>query len=180
MVHLPETHKLLYAIEMASVAHQLQRRKGCLNIPYINHPIKVSLLLSECGFHDINILQAAILHDVIEDTDLSYSDLEKSFGKKVADIVLEVTDDMSLPSRKRKELQVIHASELSYEAGCLKIADKTCNIRDILTYPISWNNQRKRTYITWASDVVENINDKHPCLLEHFNNAVKWAYKVLD
>jgi guanosine-3',5'-bis(diphosphate) 3'-pyrophosphohydrolase len=81
------------------------------------------------------ILQAAILHDTIEDTDATAAELRKRFGDEVARIVLEVTDDKALPKQRRKELQVEHAPHKSEGAALVKLADKTCNLRDIANSP---------------------------------------------
>jgi len=56
-----------------------------------------------CGFLT---LQAALLHDTVEDTDTTMDEIEAEFGAEVAGIVAEVTDDKSLPKQERKRLQV--------------------------------------------------------------------------
>ncbi len=60
---------ILTAVSKAAWLHRYQRRKGSQKIPYINHPVKVALMLADCGHRDVELLQAAVLHDVIEDTD---------------------------------------------------------------------------------------------------------------
>ena len=55
-------------------------------------------------------LQAAVLHDTVEDTDTSYEELEKTFGPEVKGIVNEVSDDKSLPKMERKALQVFNST----------------------------------------------------------------------
>lgn len=68
---------------------------------------------------------AAILYDTIEDTDTSREDLEELFGREVANVVAEVTDDKTLPKQERKRLQVEHSPHRSDRAKQIKIADKT-------------------------------------------------------
>jgi guanosine-3',5'-bis(diphosphate) 3'-pyrophosphohydrolase len=148
-----DTLKILEACEFAAIKHQFQRRKGYLRIPYINHPIKVSKLIADCNETDINLLLAAILHDVIEDTDTTETELIHKFGSYVTNIVKEVTDDMSLPQKIRKELQVEKAPKLSNPAKLIKIADKICNMNDILNYPLNWNNSKKLYYFQWSNRV---------------------------
>jgi guanosine-3',5'-bis(diphosphate) 3'-pyrophosphohydrolase len=149
-----ETNLLIKAIEYAAQKHMFQRRKGYLKIPYINHPIKVCKLLTDCGEIDIDLLLAAILHDTLEDTDATFEELIDIFGGNVAQIVMEVTDDMSLPEKVRKQKQIDKADMLSDNAKKIKIADKICNIKDILTYPISWSRKKKLRYVEWSALVV--------------------------
>lgn len=76
-------------------------------------------------------LQAALLHDTVEDTDTTIEELESIFGTTVARIVEEVTDDKSLPKQERKRLQVEHAPHRSHQAKLVKLADKLYNLRDL-------------------------------------------------
>ncbi len=156
-------NRMISAVVYSAEKHKYQRRKGFNQVPYINHPLKVSKLLSDCGETDEVLLIAALLHDVIEDTDATTGDITNEFGKEVCDLVCEVTDDKDLPYAIRKELQVQHAPELSERAKKLKIADKICNVRDIISYPIDWSVERKLTYLEWAGHVVDGcagVNDQ--------------------
>src|SRR4051812_18251208 len=89
---------LLRSLSFAAAKHRDQRRKGNHQAPYINHPIEVATLIATVGgVEDVGVLQAAILHDTIEDTDATAEEIEREFGTDVRDLVLEMTDDMSLP-----------------------------------------------------------------------------------
>src|SRR5215208_6377229 len=104
---MAETTQLLRALEFAALKHRDQRRKGNHQAPYINHPIEVAKLVATIGrCEDVAVLQAAILHDTIEDTDATPEEIEREFGSDVRDLVLEMTDDMSLPSQVRKQKQI--------------------------------------------------------------------------
>src|SRR5207237_739536 len=84
---------------------------------------------------------AALLHDTIEDTNTTYEELVEAFGDKIASIVAEVTDDKLLPKDERKRLQVEHAASISHEAKLVKLADKICNLEDILhSQPAGWGS----------------------------------------
>jgi guanosine-3',5'-bis(diphosphate) 3'-pyrophosphohydrolase len=116
------------------------------------------------------VLMGALLHDTVEDTATSFQDLERSFGKEVADIVREVTDDKSLPKAERKRLQIEHAARLSRRAMLVKLADKICNLRDLLVSPpTDWSLQRKREYFDWAKAVVDPMRGVHPDLEAMFD-----------
>ncbi len=171
--------KYILAVDFAAEKHKLQRRKGFLKIPYINHPIKVSKLLTDVGESDIDLLIAAILHDVLEDTDATPKELDKLFGNIITSIVLEVTDDMSLPEVTRKELQITKAKGLSENAKKLKIADKYCNISDLINYPINWNRERKLNYINWSMKVFEGCKGINIQLDELFTNICKQAIEKI-
>lgn len=168
------------ALDFAAIKHQFQKRKGADGIPYINHLIEVAgMILQLIDKPSVELLEAAILHDVIEDTDANEEEILKLFGEKVLNIILEVTDDMSLPYIKRKSLQIQKARYLSYEARCIKIADKTCNVRDILYTRIKWSGKRKIKYIQWAVKVVAEIRNTHSGLVAEFDEIVKQAEENL-
>jgi GTP diphosphokinase / guanosine-3',5'-bis(diphosphate) 3'-diphosphatase len=158
-----ESNLVIKAAVFAAEKHKYQRRKGFNQVPYINHPLKVAKLLSDCGENEENLLIAAILHDIIEDTDATGEELASEFNPEISKIVLEVTDDKEMPYAIRKELQVKRAPSLSEQARKLKVADKICNIRDILNYPLDWSTERKLSYLDWAKQVVSgcrNLNEE--------------------
>jgi len=98
-----ETGLLLKSIDFAAEKHKRQKRKDQEESPYINHPIGVAMNLWIAGVKDINVLQAAVLHDTLEDTNTTIEELEKEFGKHVATIVQECSDDKSLAKDVRKK-----------------------------------------------------------------------------
>src|ERR1017187_1320670 len=112
---------LIKAMTFAADKHRNQRRKDVEASPYINHPIGLAdVLANEAGIEDERVLVAAILHDTIEDTETTEQELIRLFGQEVADIVLEVSDNKSLPKTERKRLQIEHASTLSRRAKLVK------------------------------------------------------------
>lgn len=163
---------ILKAASYAAGKHYSQRRKGYKEIPYINHPIGVARILTENGITDPDILVAALLHDVLEDTNGTEEEIEQLFGKRVLQIVLEMTDDMREPSELRKARQVKEAPSLSNEAKQIKIADKICNIYDIINFPIKWSTRRKYRYILWAEKVVDGCRGINPSLEKIFDDLV--------
>jgi GTP diphosphokinase / guanosine-3',5'-bis(diphosphate) 3'-diphosphatase len=171
--------KFVDAVEFAAEKHKLQRRKGYLKIPYINHPVKVCKILTGCGETDENLLLAAILHDTLEDTDTTSTELLNLFGDKVTSIVLEVTDNMDLPEKTRKNLQVTNASILSHQASLIRIADKIANINDIVNYPLNWTKKRKLKYLEWANDVFQNCKGKNAKLDEIFEDLYLKAKRII-
>jgi GTP diphosphokinase / guanosine-3',5'-bis(diphosphate) 3'-diphosphatase len=171
---------ILRAANFAAERHRDQRRKGIEETPYINHPFAVaSVLCDEGGVTDPEVLAAALLHDTIEDTATTAAELRAAFGARVAGIVLEVTDDKRLSKDARKRLQIDHAANASRDAKQLKIADKLCNLRDILTSPpVNWPPFRKRQYFDWAKEVVDQLRGANPQLEEKFDAAYRERSKL--
>ncbi|MFP5306708.1 MAG: HD domain-containing protein, partial [Gammaproteobacteria bacterium] len=158
--------EFLGAVAFAADKHRHQRRKDAGGAPYINHPIALAnVLVNEGGVYDTVVLCAAVLHDTIEDTDTTPEDLRRLFGRKVASVVLEVTDDKTLDAHTRKRLQIETAPRLSREAKLVKLADKICNLRDILASPpAGWSVERRAAYLDWANEVVAGLRGVHPKL----------------
>src|SRR3984893_10140079 len=131
------------------------RRKGPAQEPYINHLLEVAMLVAEAtGGTDTNLVIAALLHDAIEDSEVPRELIAETFGDDVASIVVEVTDDKSLPQAKRKLIQIETASTKSPRAKILKLADKTSNLRAVAASPPSdWSVKRRIEYVDFAREV---------------------------
>ncbi len=166
--------RVLSAATFAAERHRDQRRKGKDASPYINHPLALASLLADRGERDPTLLMAALLHDTVEDTATSFEDIERSFGREVADIVREVTDDKTLPKAERKRLQIEHAARLTRRAKLVKLADKICNLHDMaVSPPTDWSLQRKREYFDWARAVVDPMRGVHPDLEALFDREYR-------
>ncbi len=150
---------LLKALAFAAHKHRDQRRKDAQASPYINHPIALAdVLVNEGGITDVEVICAALLHDTVEDTATTHEELVDAFGSRIARIVAEVTDDQDLQKAERKRLQVEHAPHLSREAKLVKLADKICNLRDVVERPpAKWDAARRREYFDWAKQVIDGM-----------------------
>ncbi|XP_037548091.1 guanosine-3',5'-bis(diphosphate) 3'-pyrophosphohydrolase MESH1 [Nematolebias whitei] len=166
---------LLEAVHFAAYKHRNQKRKDPAGTPYINHPIGVSRILShEGGVTDIEVLQAALLHDTVEDTDTTIEELKEKFGDAVAGIVQEVTDDKRLPKLARKRQQVEHAPHCSPKAKLVKLADKLYNLRDLNgCTPVGWSAERIQEYFVWAAEVVRGLRGTHSALEDKLQDLFK-------
>ena len=134
------------ALAMASLYHRDQKRKYT-NEPYIEHPKLVARIINDymtaCddiplfAFDpmDYSVIQsAALLHDTIEDTNATYEEIQKVFGKSVCDLVYWLTDDLTPADGNRKFRKQKYLEKLldsPYEAKCLKIADILANVRNL-------------------------------------------------
>ena len=152
---------VIKAADFAATKHKDQRRKNKSAIPYINHPIGVAnILTSEGKVMDPVVIQAALLHDTVEDTDTTIEEIGDVFGEKVKSIVAEVTDDKSLPKQARKQAQIDTAYKKSPEAKLVKLADKLHNLRSLDSdegVPVGWEDERVHEYFIWAYNVVKGL-----------------------
>ena len=173
--------RLFEALNFSAEKHRNQHRKGVDASPYINHPIGVAhALVKVGGVEDEATLIAVLLHDTIEDTEATREVVEEKFGKAVADLVMEMTDDKRLEKEKRKDLQVKHAPHLSHRAKMIKIADKICNIRDILERPPrDWPLERKRDYLDWSRRVVDGCRGCNEALERCFDGLYDRGKQIL-
>lgn len=173
--HVNDVQEVLRAARFAAERHAIQKRKGTAAEPYINHLIEVAQLVSMAiPEPDTNLVQAALLHDTIEDTKTTKQELIDHFGSDVADLVVEMTDDKLLPKSERKRLQIENAPKKSVRAQVIKLADKISNLRSILSSPPAhWDLQRQREYFTWAELVVGGLTKPNAILKAEFERTVK-------
>lgn len=119
------------AIIVASKAHDGQYRK-LTKIPYITHPLGVGLLLMNANAHP-ELVAAGILHDTVEDTELTLEDIEEEFGEQIATLVEGASEpDKSLSWEERKEHTIEFLRTASEDIRTVVCADKLHNIRSII------------------------------------------------
>jgi len=116
------------ALAKATEAHAGQTRNGSGGLPYIEHPRMVAATLAARGYSDAT-LAAALLHDVVEDTDSTVEELRAEFGDEVADLVAALSDDESIESyRERKDEHRRRVAEVDGDALAIYAADKLTNM----------------------------------------------------
>ncbi len=114
-------------LEKARTAHEGQVRNGSGGMPYVEHPIRVAALLDEHDYRE-EVLAAALLHDVIEDSDLDLDEIREEFGAEVAGLVGALTDDESIDSyRERKAEHRERVAAADGDAMAIYGADKLTN-----------------------------------------------------
>jgi len=172
---------VLKAADAAARWHVHQRRKGAAKEPYINHLLEVASLVAEAtGGKDPDLVVAALLHDAIEDCEVPKQLIADTFGANVADLVSEVTDDKKLPKEERKKIQAETAHKKSKRAKVIKLADKTSNLRALVSSPAPhWSVRRKLEYIEWAREVVEGLRGINAMLEKQFDEAARAAKQSL-
>ncbi|XP_052528635.1 guanosine-3',5'-bis(diphosphate) 3'-pyrophosphohydrolase MESH1 isoform X1 [Tympanuchus pallidicinctus] len=134
-------------------------------LPVSPVPGVARILSHEAGVTDVVVLQAALLHDTVEDTDTTLPEIEERFGPEVRRVVEELTDDKTLPKAERKRLQVERAAGSSARAKLVKLADKLHNLRDLQRCaPKGWSEERVQEYFRWAAEVVAGLRGTSPPL----------------
>ena len=140
--------RLLEALDFAAERHSAQRRKGPDAAPYVNHLIEVAMLVACVGqVDDVEVLIAAVLHDVLEDTPTTPEELGQRFGARVRSLVEALSDDKSLPRRRRRELTLDQLPGTDPVVKLVKLADLGSNIRLL---PDRWSDEHKREYLEWS------------------------------
>jgi (p)ppGpp synthase/HD superfamily hydrolase len=169
------------AAELAARRHSGQQRKGRGNEPYLNHLAEVANLLSVASQgEDAELVAAGWLHDTIEDTETTHDELAQRFGLRVAGLVQECTDDMSLSKSQRRRLQVVDAPHKSNSAKLIKIADKISNVRArIFPNPSEAQRDDLADYVAWAEQVVAGCRGVNATLDALFDEAVANARGTL-
>jgi (p)ppGpp synthase/HD superfamily hydrolase len=173
---------VIRAADFAARWHVHQRRKGEAQEPYVNHLLEVASLVAQAtNGSDPHLIIAALLHDAIEDQEVSIPMIVREFGKKVGLIVSEVTDDKTLSKADRKRRQVESAPSKSRAAKLIKLADKTSNLRTIASSPAAgWSVKRRLEYIEWAKNVVVGLRGTSAWLEQQFDDAVERAILSLN
>ena len=169
------------AAELAARRHNGMARKGRGSEPYINHLAEVANLLSAAtDGADAELVAAGWLHDAIEDTETTREELAQKFSERIASLVVECTDDMSLPKAERRRLQVVNAPHKSPGAKLIKIADKVSNIRArILPEPTAEERGDLVDYTNWAEQVVAGCRGGNAWLDNTFVETVAQARSSL-
>ncbi|SGY30271.1 BQ5605_C002g01137 [Microbotryum silenes-dioicae] len=176
-----DTLLLLETLAFSARAHEKQKRKNKQGTPYIQHPLDVARRIaappsSLAPSPDVKILQAAILHDTIEDTDVTPEDLERHFGREVMEIVMECTDDGTLSKAERKQTQIDRAPSRSFRAKQVKLADKWSNLTDLtIDVPVGWTAQRVQEYFIWGKKVVDGCKGANPGMEAELDELFKWG-----
>ncbi|MDT0644793.1 HD domain-containing protein [Zunongwangia sp. F363] len=168
------------ALEYARRAHGDQQRKYTKEA-YIEHPKRVAEIVRTVP-HSSEMICAAYLHDVVEDTPVSIQDIQRKFGRKIAGLVEELTDVFTkekyphLNRKKRKQREVERQAKISVEAKTIKLADVIDNTHDILENDPGF----ARRYVPEMIALTEALQGGNFQLLMRACYEVECARKVLQ
>ncbi len=155
---------IVRAVRLAAERHRGQTRSGDSKEAYLEHVLEVAELTAEASDNNERLIIAAILHDVIEDTETTYDEIAERFGSNVADIVRELTDDPTLSKRRQKEAQLTSMPGKSHGARLIKMADKLSNTRRLHTHPPKWRPESVARYAKGNNSVIEAGRGTSPYL----------------
>jgi len=137
--------------------------------PYIYH-VRQVMGFGEALGYDESIIIACILHDTVEDTDISYKDIHSAFGEEIAEIVYAVTDELGR-NRKERKAKTYPKIKANWKATAVKICDRCANI----THSCGYNKRMYDLYKKENNDFIINIkNPDHPA------NEINKAWELLD
>ncbi len=167
--------KFIKAWNFASRSHKGQCVPGA-DIPYINHIGNVAMEVMAVIAQDLNIenpellVQCALLHDVIEDTDCSYKTIKEKFGAEVADGVSALSKDGNLPS-KAKQIQdsITRIRKQPKEIWMVKLADRITNLQPP---PKHWNKAKVKKYRNEAILILEKLGKANPYLAQRLKKKI--------
>lgn len=158
------------ALQFGLRAHEGQYRKGN-RAPYFSHPMAVSSYVMEYGGDEDQAI-AALLHDTIEDCDVSETDLEQEFGKRIATLVVECTEPLAEKSRyswqERKDAYLALVRESSDDALLIILCDKYHNLHSL------WRDLEYRGNAAWR--IFSESRDK----LEWYYLELETVFKDRD
>ncbi|HTQ12131.1 MAG TPA: HD domain-containing protein [Fimbriimonadaceae bacterium] len=164
-VALPLVHK---ALKRAVKVHKKQDRDGEAPLPYATHPVDVlNLLRYDADVTDEEILAAALLHDAVEETDMTVTDIEKEFGERVARIVKELTreepDRTGLSPEEvwqvRTQAMLEEIDRMGNDAKLIKLADRASNLRSAL---LTRTGDALNSYVRQSHFILDHI-DREIC-----------------
>ena len=148
---------ILKAAKFAKKAHSGQFRKWT-DEPFIFHCSRVAGRTALLPFSSEELVAAAYLHDVLEDTEITYDELKSSFGKNVADIVKDLTNpslSTNLRRAERKAMDFKHLSICLTEVKAIKLLDRIDNIRDIEYAPLKF----RKIYLSETKDLADFLDE---------------------
>jgi guanosine-3',5'-bis(diphosphate) 3'-pyrophosphohydrolase len=161
-------HRRIAAAQMYALEkHACQQRRD--GSPYVAHPFRVAeCLRSIGGVTDPEIVMAALMHDLIEDTDVEYDDVLQRFGRRVADLVAALSGDMRLPKPARRAEVIERARHAGVEVQTIRLADRLDNLLDMAGF----SNARKREYVEGSEQTLAACRGANPALEAALERAI--------
>lgn len=164
---------VLAALGFAAQKHRTRRKAEAESSASINQPIQLAHVLGvEGNIADEQVIAAAILHDMMEDTETTNEELRQQFGLTIAEVVEEVTNDLSISVQERKLRQLEQAPHISRRAKLIKLAEKICDLRDMAeSPPPDLTTRQLQDYFDWSKEVVDCMRGISPSLEAAFDEV---------
>lgn len=164
------------AIKFATAKHLEQDQKvPGTNLPYVVHLSNVAMEILIAGSSTTNFdiafaVQVALLHDTIEDTGASYEELERLFGKAVADAVSALSKNEELPKEEQMKDCLVRIKKLEPEVSAVKMADRITNLQSPPTY---WDKGRRIKYAEEAKMILSELKDCNDYLAKRLEMKIQ-------
>ena len=180
--YVPGRNSLInHAIGFATTAHGSQVRKGNSHIPYIFHPIDVAnevIYYSDLPKELIEVASVvAILHDTVEDTQVTDQDVRDQFGDRIADGVGLVTKNESVPQPEQLRENLVRLEQAPLEIKAVKMADRVSNLK---AFPAMWDRERIGKYLDDSVLISESVGDASEMLNARLLNRVAEMRNILS
>ncbi len=169
-----EFENLWKGLSFAFLKYGSLKRKS-IDIPYVIHPIRVALILRATGFSefkDKSLFLAALFHDLLEDTDLTFEELKSKFGEEVALIVKE----LSKPDNMSKEDWLRAFSTASKKAKIIKMADRIDNLMDMKS--IGWMIEKERQYAEHGLIILDTCGKENSKLAHKLEKLIEKTLNI--
>ena len=152
---------VLKAKKLAHEKHKNQKRKDGVT-PYSDHLEGVVNRLKNLGITDKNILAAAWMHDIIEDTDVTFDQINEKFGREIAVMILSLSKDKSVAKKEIEQQYINQLKNASIEAKIIKLCDISANLKDLSNAPISktQKNKQVKKIIHYLRIIKNDISEK--------------------
>lgn len=163
------------AMTLAFSAHEGQYRKYGDKVPYIQHPLRVAFRVSRVMNGKVTPVAAALLHDVLEDTDTEPQAIKNACGEDVLLLVQELTNPSHLPENKgkpraeRKLIDREHLKQVSFPAKIIKLCDRIDNLTDLAAGPPDF----KRLYAKESRLLLTALQNTHRELEEEMLEIIE-------
>jgi (p)ppGpp synthase/HD superfamily hydrolase len=164
---------------LATRMHDGQKYGGANDgekIEYLNHIGGVTFEILNALAHEKNMnadlaIKCAVLHDTIEDTELSYEEIHKRFGAQVANGVLALTKDNKISGKDEKMTDSLQRIKLQpQEVWAVKMADRITNL---YAPPFYWDNEKKKSYRAEARLIHQELREGNHYLAERLARKIE-------
>ncbi|MBK7573459.1 MAG: bifunctional (p)ppGpp synthetase/guanosine-3',5'-bis(diphosphate) 3'-pyrophosphohydrolase [Bacteroidetes bacterium] len=179
---LPQT---LYqtAIKFATLKHvAINQKVPGTDLPYVVHLSNVAMevMMANANTENFNValaIQAALLHDTIEDTDTTFSEVEENFGLDVANAVMALTKNESLPKEEQMMDSLQRIKKMPHEVWAVKLADRITNLQ---APPSHWDNAKKKKYRAEAQIILDELASGNVFLADRLQMLIEDYRKYIS
>jgi guanosine-3',5'-bis(diphosphate) 3'-pyrophosphohydrolase len=171
------------AIKFAALRHlELAQKVPGTDLPYVVHlsNVAMEIIIAFPNYNKFNLgfaVQIALLHDIIEDTSTTFSELESSFGFEIANAVSALTKNKMLPKEQQMQDSLIRIKELQLEVRAIKLADRITNLQ---TPPPHWDREKKLKYQTEARIILNELKEGNDYLAKRLQEKIEEYEKYID